>query len=198
MPDGGVRIEPIGPELTPPAALMLARAFLTNPLHVAAFGPSIDRNEAFFRAALALLKGPTFVATDAGRPLGLVHWAPSPQCQLSAREKLQILPVMAGAFGLRSALKVGAWLSAWSKHDPDTPHAHLGPIGVEPDAQGRGIGRLLMEQYCGAIDLVGANGYLETDRPENVRFYQRFGFTLTNEIRALGVTSFLMSRPSAR
>jgi GNAT superfamily N-acetyltransferase len=198
MTDAGVRIEALRPDLTPPAALVLARAFLTNPLHVAAFGPSIDRNESFFRAALALLKGPTFVATDAGRPIGLVHWASSPQCQLSAREKLQILPVMAGAFGLRSALRVGSWLSAWSKHDPRTPHAHLGPIGVEPGAQGRGIGRLLMEQYCGAIDLVGAAGYLETDRPENVRFYERFGFAITNEIRTLGVTSFLMSRPVTR
>ena len=61
-----------------------------------------------------MMKGPTFVATDGSKPLGLVHWVRSPQCQLSGIEKLQVMPVMIGAFGLGSALKVGSWLSAWS------------------------------------------------------------------------------------
>jgi predicted N-acetyltransferase YhbS len=72
---------------------------------------------------------------------------------------------------------------------------HLGPIGVEPDAQGRGIGRLLMERYCTELDASGKAGYLETDRPENVVFYQRFEFETWREISVLGVPNFLMERP---
>jgi GNAT superfamily N-acetyltransferase len=194
-----VQIVSLPPDRVAEAALMLARAFATNPLHLAAFGSStLDKNDAFFRAGLAVMKGPTFVAIDGSRLLGLVHWVRSPQCQLSGREKLQIMPVMIGAFGIGSALKVGSWLSAWSKHDPAEPHAHLGPIGVCPDAQGRGVGQRLMERYCGAADLVGDAGYLETDRPQNVRFYERFGFAVTKEVRVIGVPNFLMRRPPAR
>jgi ribosomal protein S18 acetylase RimI-like enzyme len=113
-------------------------------------------------------------------------------------QKLQVMPVMIGAFGFRSALKVGSWLSSWSTHDPHDPHVHLGPIGVSPDVQGRGVGRLLMEHYCGAIDLTAETGYLETDRSANVRFYERFGFALVAEISVLGVQNFLMRRPRVR
>ena len=194
-----IQIEPLRAELVTAAALMMAHAFVTNPLHIAAFGPSrIDRNEAFFRAGLAMMKGPTFVATDGRTVLGLVHWVRAPQCQLSGLEKFQVMPVMVGAFGVRSALKVGSWLSSWSAHDPREPHVHLGPIGVSPDAQRRGVGRRLMEHYCGAIDLTRAAGYLETDRPANVPFYERFGFAVVKEINVLAVPNFLMSRPSTR
>jgi ribosomal protein S18 acetylase RimI-like enzyme len=192
-------IEPLRSELVPAASLMMARAFVTNPLHIAAFGPSrVDRNDAFFRAGLVMMKGPTFVATDGFDVLGLVHWVRSPHCQLSAIEKLRVMPVMIGAFGFRSALKVGSWLTSWSAHDPRETHVHLGPIGVSPDAQRRGIGQRLMEHYCGAIDLTADAGYLETDRPANVRFYERFGFALVNEITVLGVPNFLMRRPAVR
>ena len=54
-----------------------------------------------------------------------------------------------------------------------------------------------MEHYCGAIDLVGDAGYLETDRQENVRFYERFGFVTTKEVTVLGVTNFMMRREPA-
>jgi hypothetical protein len=37
-------------------------------------------------------------------------------------------------------------------------------------------------------------GYLETDQAENVEFYRRFGFELTNEASVLGVPNFYMRR----
>jgi hypothetical protein len=37
-----------------------------------------------------------------------------------------------------------------------------------------------------------ATSCLETDRPENVRFYGDFGFETTAEIRVSGVPNFLM------
>ena len=35
-----------------------------------------------------------------------------------------------------------------------------------------------MEQYCKDLNRTGQAGYLETDRPENVQFYRRFGFEI--------------------
>ena len=63
-----VRIEYLNRDMTAEAARMLARAFVTNPLHIAAFGANeLARNEAFFRAGLTAMKGPKRVAVDGSR-----------------------------------------------------------------------------------------------------------------------------------
>ena len=191
----GISIEPFRPDMTPEASRTLARAFVTNPVHLVAFGPDqLRRNEAFFRTGLAAMKGPKLVALEGSQILGLIHWVGSPDCQFSGAEKLRMTPAMFAGFGLRSALRVSSWLSAWSKHDPSEPHSHLGPIGVDRGVQGRGIGRQLMDRYCEELDRTGTAGYLETDKPENARFYGHFGFETTGEIPVLGVTNYLMWR----
>ena len=81
---------------------------------------------------------------------------------------------MIRGFGVRSALRVSAWLSAWSKHDPNQSHLHLGPIGVDPAAQGQRIGHQLMQRDREQLDRHSDEGYLKTDRAENVTFNARF------------------------
>ena len=189
------RIEPFRPEMTAEATGVLARAYVTNPLHVAAFGPDRQaENEAFFREGLAVMKGPKLVALEGERILGLIHWVRAPGCRFSGLEKLRMIPAMLRGFGVSSTLRVSRWLSSWAKHDPEEPHVHLGPIGVDPTAQGRRIGRQLMEAHCEELDCTGQAGYLETDRPENVAFYRRFGFTTRGEVTVLGVRNTLMWR----
>ena len=196
MPD--IRIEPLSPKQVAEASRVLARAFVTNPLHVAAFGAgALARNEAFFLNGLAVMKGPKLVALEGSRVLGVLHWVHSPECQIAGLEKIRLVPAMLRSFGVRGATRVGSWLSAWAKHDPKEPHSHLGPIGVEPAAQGRHIGQRLMERYCEDADRIGAMGYLETDRPENVEFYRRFGFGVTDEAPVLGVPNFFMQRAAS-
>jgi GNAT superfamily N-acetyltransferase len=174
---------------------VLARAFVANPNHVAAFGPSsLESNEMFFRIGLAAMKGEKFVATDGSRILAVAHWVRSPACQFPTFEKLRMTPKMVRGLGLSSALKVFSWVSTWSRHDPSEPHVHLGPIGVEPEAQGRHVGSKLMEKYCAELDRTGLAGYLETDRPENVAFYSRFGFAVTETATVLGIENYFMRR----
>ena len=200
------RIEPLRPALIPETARMLARAYVANPLHLAAFGrDELARNEAFFREGLAVMAGPKLVALDDAREdgprvVGFVHWVRSPGCRLHWLEKLRLAPAMIEGFGVRAALRVSRWLSTWAHHDPARPHAHLGPIAVDPDAQGRGIGRRLMELHRAELDRLALAGYLETDRPENVAFYRRFGFETIRELDVLGVPNYTMWRqaPSAR
>lgn len=190
-----IRIEPFRPEMLTEASQVLARAFVTNPLHVAVFGQDqLTKNETFFRWGLTALKGPKLVAFEGRRILGLIHWVHAPDCQLSGLEKLRLAPAMMRGFGLRAGLRMSAWLSIWSRHDPKEPHVHLGPIGVDPAAQGQRIGRRLMELYCEELDRTGQTGYLETDRPENVAFYRRFGFEITGDVLVLGVRNYLMWR----
>jgi ribosomal protein S18 acetylase RimI-like enzyme len=144
------------------------------------------------------MRGRKLVALDGPRIVGFIHWVTSPGCQFSGLEKLAMLPRMIQEFGLQRSLRVSSWLTNWSKHDPKDLHCHLGPIGIDPAAQGRGIGQRLMGLYCDDLDRTATSGYLETDRPQNVAFYQRFGFEVTHEISVLGVPNFLMRRPAHR
>jgi ribosomal protein S18 acetylase RimI-like enzyme len=191
-----IQIVSLQAEMVSAAALMLADAFVTNPLHVAAFGAgALAKNQAFFRIGLSVMKGPKLVAISDSRIAGAIHWVDSPACQFSGFEKLRMTPAMIRWFGLHSAMRVGSWLSGWSKHDLPEPHSHLGPIGVAPEEQGRRIGHQLMERYCEQLDSSGRPGYLETDRPENVAFYQRFGFNTIEQFAVLGVQNYFMTRP---
>lgn len=193
-----ITITVLTPERKDEAVVLLARAFVTNPLHVAVFGrDQICANEAFFRIGLAVMKGQKLVAADGPRMLGVIHWVDSAQCQFSWAEKLRMLPAMVKGFGLRSTIRVGGWLSVWAKYDPAEPHVHLGPVGVPPEAQGRGVGRQLMQRYGDHLDDRGAVGYLETDRPGNVDFYTKFGFHVTETASIHGIVNYFMRR-SAR
>jgi hypothetical protein len=52
-----------------------------------------------------------------------------------------------------------------------------------------------MEEHCRRLDSAGDLGYLETDKPENVRFYERFGYELVGEDDVIGVRNWFMHRP---
>jgi predicted N-acetyltransferase YhbS len=98
------------------------------------------------------------------------------------------------ALGPRTVTRVGRWISVWAERDPDEPHVHLGPVAVDVHLQGQGIGSLMMQEHCRRLDSTGEVGYLETDKPENVRFYERAGYRVVGEATALGVTSWFMRR----
>ena len=189
-----ITIESFEDAMAEEVSRLLARAFVTNPINVAAFGTAeLSLSEVFFRGSLPLMKGTKLVARDLSRIVGFIHWVNSPGCQLSEVEKLAMLPKLLHHCGVRRTARISSWLSTWSKHDPDHSHAHLGPIGVDPDFQARGIGRQLMIRYCSELDRQKISGYLETDR-ENVAFHQRFGFKVTGERLVLGVPNCFMAR----
>jgi GNAT superfamily N-acetyltransferase len=193
---GDIRIEPYEPGMKEAAARVLGRAFTTNPIHIAAIGPDcFAENEALFGVAFDIMRGPMRVALDGDRVVGFVHWVDSSGCQPSGMDKLRLLPMTIRHLGVRRAMRVFTWMAAWADCDPRDPHVHLGPIGVDPDMQGRGAGRLLMEAYCSEVDRAGGTGYLETDRPGNVQFYRQFGFEVTLEREVIGVPNFFMIRP---
>jgi ribosomal protein S18 acetylase RimI-like enzyme len=172
-----------------------------NPLHVRAFGPIPDRRERalsrMFEALLRLYlsKGAILGAVSAGKLVGVCGMVQPNRCQPTAGEKLRLLPAVVGASGLAAGARVFRWAAAWARHDPRQPHWHLGPVGVERHLQGQGIGSALLRAFCDRIDSRGSSAYLETDKLENVRFYQRFGFRITTEDLVLGVPNWFMTRP---
>jgi GNAT superfamily N-acetyltransferase len=174
---------------------VLANAFVTNPLHLSAFGAQrLDQNRLFFRIGLRhMFIGQSFGATADGAVRGYVHFNSSPYC-LPAPEEI---PVAAATLlkPLGDALpQVIKWLSRWCRLDPEEAHVHLGPIGVAPEVQGQGFGTALMQRYVEYLEQEHAAGYLETDRPENVEFYQKFGFVIRHEEVLIGTRVWYMWR----
>jgi ribosomal protein S18 acetylase RimI-like enzyme len=169
-----------------------------NPLHVAAYG----HDERLRRARHArLLTGrlgvaPTLALTGAssgGVLVGVYGAAPAGTCRLTTAQRLRILPTLA-RLGPAAAARVLVWTRAWSRHDPEEPHMHLGPVAVDAHLQGRGIGTALLVEHCRQLDAEGQAGYLETDKPENVSFYSRFGYAVVGEETVLGVPNWFMHR----
>jgi GNAT superfamily N-acetyltransferase len=61
--------------------------------------------------------------------------------------------------------------------------------------QGKGIGSVLLKAFCDRMDSAGMVAYLETDKRENLRFYERLGFEAVAEDDVIGVHNWFMARP---
>jgi ribosomal protein S18 acetylase RimI-like enzyme len=57
-------------------------------------------------------------------------------------------------------------------------------IGVDPVAQGRGLGSALLRHGLGACDRDGLPAYLEASNPRNLALYERHGFRVVKVIQA--------------
>ena len=55
-------------------------------------------------------------------------------------------------------------------------------LGVEPSAQGKGLGGRLLEPVLQQADSEGLPAYLETDKERNLAFYARFRFGLVDTL----------------
>ena len=195
-----IEIRDLRPAETADAVGVVARGMRDNPLHVAAYGEDAERRlrcharvtRAFFRVFVA--QQPICAIQD-GMLVGLTGVAPPGTCQPSATQRLRLLPGVV-ALGPRTAARVVRWLTAWEERDPDEPHVHLGPLAVDAHLQGRGIGSLIMQEHCRRLDRDGRVGYLETDKLENVRFYERFGYEVIGESPVIGVPNWFMRRES--
>jgi ribosomal protein S18 acetylase RimI-like enzyme len=194
-----IELQKYSPALIDGTVATLADAFVTNPLHISAFGPNrLDQNRLFFRIGLRhMFVGAGVVALVDDVVRGYVHHNPWPHC-LPAPEQV---PTAAATVlkPLGDAIpKIVAWFARWSHLDPDEPHIHLGPIGVSPEFQGQGIGSALMNRYIEHLAEEEAAGYLETDRQENVKFYEKFGFRVTREEDVIGAHVWYMWRNRVR
>lgn len=191
-------IQPIQPKELSEAAKVLGQAFATQPNTLAILGEQNDKQrrvEAMFRIMLERLPEQVIVAKKDGQIVGVLRMMEWPYCQMTPIQSLKILPAMISIFG-GATLRGLKLRSAWAKHDPKEPHWHVDPIGVVPELQGQGIGSQLLRHYCEHVDALSQTAYHETDRPENVPLYERFGYSVIGQESILGVPNWFMWRPA--
>jgi GNAT superfamily N-acetyltransferase len=70
-----------------------------------------------------------------------------------------------------------------NKFHPHEPHWYLPLIGTDPMHQGKGYGAALMAHATRRCDESGMPAYLESSKPSNVPFYERFGFEVMGKIQ---------------
>lgn len=199
-----VELRPIaGPEVGR-AARVLALGMRDNPLHVAALGrdPAARARAlaGLFRGFLGLEvaeKGRVVGAFRDGELVGVCGMMRPGCCQLAAPEKVALLPKLLWHCGFRGTGRFLSQFGNWSQHDLQTPHWHLGPVGIVPELQGKGIGSQLMRDFCAFVDSERMAAWLETDKEINVTFYRRHGFEVVAEDTVNGVANWFMER-SAR
>lgn len=187
-------------EEIPLAARLLAAGMRDNPLHQRVFSGRGDGLESVLTPAFnqllgkQLRTGDVLGAYDGNALVGITGMAAPGHCQPGLVEKLSMLRLLARGRQLRSLPRIRIWLRHWERHDPDFDHWHLGPAAVDRSLQGRGIGSELMTALCRRLDELQKSGYLETDKPENVRLYRRGGFKVVATQPVLGVTNWFMLR----
>jgi GNAT superfamily N-acetyltransferase len=191
-------------ELTP-AGVLLGRGMRDNPLHVRVVGADPARREAVFGGIFGVLlatlhpKGTVLGAFLDDRMVGVCALVPPGQCQPTTGEKLRLLRAVVAQASLGATFNALRWLGAWAQHDPRSqPHWHLGPVGVERELQGRGIGSALLREYCRRVDAENGMAYLETDKAMNLHFYGKFGFKTVAQAEVIGVPNWFMLRAARK
>jgi ribosomal protein S18 acetylase RimI-like enzyme len=181
------------------AAALLGRSMRDNPINVQAFGGDAARRERalahFFQPVLegARRRASVLATIRDEIVIAVAVEAPPGHCQPTMTEKLAILPAIVFCAPWGAAARVVRWTAQWSQLDLNEPHWHLGPLAVDVGLQGQGIGGAMLRRFCQRLD-ESETAYLETDKPENVRLYERFAFTVTAQRTVLGVPNWFMRR----
>ena len=81
--------------------------------------------------------------------------------------------------GLRVPNAEAAW--TWIESFVPSDAWYLEVLGVDPDAQGAGLGGALIRHGLDLAAAAGAGAFLETSVASNVPYYERFGFEVVDE-----------------
>lgn len=185
----------------PALARALGRAFYDDPV-MTWMQPDAGRRAAalagFFGAMTRyhfLSGGGAEVATAESGIGAAALWDPPGRWHHSSREQVAMLPAVIRAF--RGHLGAGRALTeAMQAVHPEEPHWYLAIIGSDPTVRGSGCGHALMRSRLDRCDAEHAPAYLESSNPDNIGYYNRFGFEVTGEIvMPDGPTLWAMWRP---
>ena len=177
---------------------VIGLAFADNPSTLANVKGDRAKARKVMREAVRVAKfgrswSHALVAVDADKVVGALNAAQWPHCQPGTLEKIRTAPSMLRI--MKGALpRAFTMMTRREAHDPHEPHWHIGPVGVMPDLQGRGIGTALLELFLSSTDATGSPTFLETDVDRNVALYENLGFEVVAQEDIIGVSTRFMWR----
>ncbi len=157
------------------AGMIIGAAFADDPVNAWVFG-----NERGIAAYFSLIARKLYLRDGFGHStgdLGATLWLP-PRVHkaFSILASLDIGATITWNSGLGALLRGMHVDEGFHAHHPKEPHFYLYAIGVRPEAQGKGLGGMLMRAGLERVDEAGAAAYLESTKESNVPLYRRFGF----------------------
>ena len=174
------RVRPVEVDDVEALAMPLARAFYDDPVTMWANPRErtrLRRSARFFLGRMRALVPHELSSMTEERDAAAI-WSPPDAWEMGLRELLHDLPAFLSP---RTPLVVRAMHGVEKLH-PKGPHYYLSVLGVEPSRQGEGLGSALLQPMLRRCDQEGVGAYLESSKETNVRFYQRHGFRVTDEV----------------
>jgi ribosomal protein S18 acetylase RimI-like enzyme len=113
---------------------------------------------------------------------GAALWAQPDRWKLTVPETASLLARIVVGVGRRTIRGLRG-LELIEERHPTEPHWYLAVLGVDPPAQGEGLGSALLAPVLRACDEDGVAAYLESSKERNVAFYARHGFRVTDEVQ---------------
>jgi GNAT superfamily N-acetyltransferase len=168
-------------EDVPASVTTLARAFADYPFtrHVVAADDHRERVRRFqelFLTRVAMEYGHVWVTDDCRAVAAWTSPERDPEPAFA-----EVGPLAAALAGDRIAAYESAE-RALAPHRPSGPVWFLATVGVDPRAQGTGLGTAVLRPGLEAAARAGLPAFLETSDARNVRFYERLGFAVTAEV----------------
>ncbi len=185
------------------AAHVIAQAFEDDPLCSFMLPRKSTRTKTLFKFFRAL--GEVSIKNNrgygVGDPLqGVAYWKSPNQDSLSisVRSLGKFLPLLFTLYpiGLVRARAVLSRIDTLHAKHAAGPHFYLDNLGVLPSARGKGVAAKLIRPFLDRADTQGSLVYTDTVTPQNVAFYEHFGFQSVEEspVRGTGLTVFALRR----
>jgi len=176
----------------PTAIAATSRAFWPDPLF--SFFARDDLNQHMmlphFMGAMmkdAMAHGEVWVIKERDRVVGSASWIPPEGMPQSTARQLRITAAVGWSLVKGRNRVIGLkLLDKMQKAHPHEPHWYLAVLGVDPTFQGQGYGGDLLRPKLAVSDETGVPCFLETQKPENLPFYGRFGFSVMDELTVPG------------
>ncbi|GAB48870.1 putative acetyltransferase [Mobilicoccus pelagius NBRC 104925] len=171
-----------GPDDVSEAAEVLAEAFASDELSVAALGRPRNARGALRTVFTSLLRhhyvprGIVDLAVRDGRVVGAAAWSRPGENDLRLGEFGALAVDLVPALGWR-VLPAASYAWRTDRVHPRPPHWYLYAIGVR--MPGRGVGGILLDHALARAG--GVPSYCEASTPDSARLYERKGFRRIGE-----------------
>lgn len=187
MLNPSINIVPISPEHRDEAIEILSLSFWDDPVLRYFFSDFEATYEGHLRTLFELcydwpqVSQWTFIGVEQERQLVAVACITEPENQPNSTLLAEAEQVLLAAFGETVAARIQHYTKTKAAYFPQKPHFYLNMLGVHPKAQGKGVGRTVLdwlyERSQAHATSVGID--LDTGTPTNVAIYERCGYQIT-------------------